>query len=62
MSRITDWVLDMEDNGEIELVQTQHLHPESPFFVDEDGIRKRWMKSVDESHYEFVSKEDTFPK
>ena len=52
----------MDDNGEIELVQTQHLHPVSPFFVDEDGIRKRWMKSVDESHYEFVSKEDTCPK
>ena len=62
MSRITDWVLDMEDNGEIELVETFHSHPVSPVFVDKDGNRKRWIMSVDESHYEFVGKEDTCPK
>ena len=62
MSRITDWVLDMEDKGEIELVETLHSHPVSPVFVDKDGNRKRWIQSVDESHYEFVDKEDTCPK
>jgi len=57
MSRITDWVLDMEDKGEIELIETQHSLPISPVFVDSDGKRKRWVQSVDEAHYEFVKKE-----
>ena len=26
MSKITDWVLDMEDKGEIEIVETNHNH------------------------------------
>ena len=62
MSRITDWVLDMEDKGEIELVNTFHSHPVSPVFLNKDGKRRRWIQSVDESHYSIVNKEDTCPK
>ena len=57
MSRITDWVLDMEDNGEIELVETTHNRDMGWVYTDTG-------KAVSITQYEYVAvdKEDTCPK
>ena len=57
MSRITDWVLDMEDKGEIELVETTHNH-HLGWVETETGK----SVSITEHEYVAVDKEDTCHK
>jgi|TARA_R100001463_G_scaffold70932_3_gene124690 hypothetical protein len=57
MSRITDWVLDMEDKGEIELVETTHNH-HLGWVYTETGK----SVSITEHEYVAVDKEDTCHK
>lgn len=57
MSRITDWVLDMEDKGEIELVETTHNRDMGWVYTDTGKA-----VSITEHEYVAVDKEDTCPK
>ena len=57
MSRITDWVLDMEDNGEIELVETTHNCDMGWVYTDTGKA-----VSITQHEYVAVDKEDTCPK
>jgi hypothetical protein len=50
MSRISDWVLDMEDKGEVELVETTHNH-HLGWVYDETG------NSVSITGHEYVAVE-----